>query len=162
VAGGGEFPLHVIDREIAFAHGYGQITNAVARGSGLRSTLREAEEGGALIGVMAELMAEDAEGGRGVAKTAGDVAGGLFIDEESAESFVLALQGELRGEEEFLVRMGNYLIHSTGWHDQIVLQKHLLVNMFLDVEGRTSKTCKQARRIMHILRAAEERRMGQT
>ena len=59
-------------------------------------------------------MAEDAEGGRGVAKTAGDVAGRLFIDEEGADSFVLTLQGELWGEEEFLVRGGDYLIYSTG------------------------------------------------
>jgi len=87
----------------------------------LRATLREAEEGGALLGVVAELMAEDAEGGGGVAKTAGDVAGGLFIDEEGADRFVLALQGELWGEEELLVRRGDYLIHSTGWHNQIVL-----------------------------------------
>jgi hypothetical protein len=87
----------------------------------LRSTLREAEEGGALLGVVAELMAEDAEGGRGVAKTAGNVAGGLFINEKGAERFVLTLQGELWSEEEFLVRWGDYLIHSTGRHNQIVL-----------------------------------------
>jgi hypothetical protein len=66
-------------------------------------------------------MAEDAEGGRGVAKTAGDVAGRLFLDEEGAESFVLTLPGELWSEEEFLVRRGDYLIHSTGSHNQIVL-----------------------------------------
>ena len=41
---------------------------------------------------------------KGVAKTAGDVAGVFFLDEEGAERFVLTLQGELRGEEEFLVR----------------------------------------------------------
>jgi hypothetical protein len=73
------------------------------------------------MGVMAELMAEDAEGGRGVAKTAGDVAGRLFIDEEGAESLVLTLQGELWSEEEFLVRRGDYLIYSTGRHNQIML-----------------------------------------
>jgi hypothetical protein len=87
----------------------------------LGTALREAEEGDALLGVVAELMAEDAEGGRRVAKTAGDVAGRLFIDEKGAESFVLALQGELWGEEEFLVRRSDYLIHSTGRHNQIVL-----------------------------------------
>ena len=76
-------------------------------------------------------MAEDAEGGRGIAKTAGDVAGRLFLDEEGAEGFVLTLQGELRGKEEFLVRGCDYLIHSTGGHTQIVLYKHYPVNMFL-------------------------------
>jgi hypothetical protein len=121
MADGGELPLNVIDREIAFAHGDGQITNAVARGSGLRTPLRLAEEGGTFLGVVAELMTEDAEGGWGIAKTAGDVPGGLFLDEEGAESFVLTLQGELWDKEEFLVRWRDYLIHSTGWHTQIVL-----------------------------------------
>ena len=74
------------------------------------------------MGIVAELMAEDAEGGRGIAKTAGDVAGGLFLDEEGAESFVLTLQGKLRGEEEFLVTRCDYLIHSTGRPIHIVPQ----------------------------------------
>jgi hypothetical protein len=87
----------------------------------LRSTLREAEERGALLGVVAELMAEDAEGGRGVTKTAGDVAGRLIIDEQGADRFILTLQGKLWSEEELLVRRGDYLIHSTGRHNQIVL-----------------------------------------
>jgi hypothetical protein len=89
-----------------------------------------AEEGSALLGIVAELMAKDAEGARGVTKTAGDVAGGLVIDEEGAESFVLTLHGELGGQEEFLVRLGDYLIYSTGLHIPIVLQKHATVNMF--------------------------------
>ena len=76
-------------------------------------------------------MAQDAKGAQRVAETAGDVAGGFFIDEEGAESFVLALQGELWGKEELLVRRYDYLIHSTGLHIQIMPQKHYLVNMFL-------------------------------
>ena len=72
MAGGSEFALHVIDGEIAFAHGHGQITNAVAGGRGLRSALRLAEEGSAFLRVVAELMAEDAEGAGGVAEAAGD------------------------------------------------------------------------------------------
>jgi hypothetical protein len=66
VTGGSEFPLHVIDREIAFAHGYRQLPNAVAGRGGLRPALRLAKEGSALLGIVAELMAEDAEGARGV------------------------------------------------------------------------------------------------
>jgi len=65
----------------------------------LRTPLRLAEEGGAFLGGVAELMAEAAEGGWGIAKTAGDVPGGLFLDEEGAERFVLAMQGELWGKE---------------------------------------------------------------
>src|SRR6266542_3645132 len=70
VASGSEFAPHVIDREIAFTHGNRQITDAVAGGRGLRPTLRLAEEGGALLRVVAELMADDAEGARGVAEAA--------------------------------------------------------------------------------------------
>jgi len=62
-----------------------------------------AEEGSALVGIVTELMAEDAEGARGVAEAASDVAGGRVLDEESTEGFILALQGELRGEEEVLI-----------------------------------------------------------
>jgi hypothetical protein len=124
VAGGSEFALHVIDREIAFAHGHRQIPNAVAGGRGLRSSLRLAEEGGAFLRVVAELMAEDAEGAGGVAEAAGDVAGGLLIDEVSTEGFVLALQGELGGEEEVEVARCRYLIRSAGLHIWIMLQKH--------------------------------------
>ena len=121
MAGGGEFPLYVIDREVALAHGYGQIPDAVADRGGLRSTMRLAEEGGAFIGVVAELMAEDAEGAQGIAETAGHIAGGLFIDEEGSEGFVLALQRELWGKEELLVGGSNSLIDRTGGHIEIML-----------------------------------------
>ncbi len=116
MAGGGQFALHVIDREIAFAHSYRQIPNAVARGRRLRAALRLAEEGSALLGIMAELMAKDAEGAGGVAEAAGHVGRGLLIDEESAEGFVLALHRELGGKEEFLVGRSRYPICSAGVH----------------------------------------------
>src|SRR6266567_4074143 len=51
-----ELTLHVIDGEIAFAHGHGQIANAVAGGRGLRSALGLAEEGSAFLRIVAELM----------------------------------------------------------------------------------------------------------
>jgi len=145
VARGSEFPLHVIDREIAFPHGDRQITDAVASGGGLRSTLRLAEEGSALLGIVAELMAKDAEGAWGVTKTAGDVAGGLVVDEEGAESLVLALNGELWGQEEFIIRLGDYLIYSTGLHTMIVLQKHATVNMFWIAGSNEWLLCRQVR-----------------
>ena len=91
-----------------------------------------AEERSAFFRVMAELIAEDAEGARGVAETAGDIAGRLVIDEAGAEGFVLALQRELRGEEEILVRWSRSVSRSAGVHIQIVLRKHSLVNMFVE------------------------------
>jgi hypothetical protein len=92
--------------------------------------MRLAEEGSAFGGVVAELMAEDTEGARGIAETAGDVAGGFFIDEEGAQRFVLALHGELWGKEELPVRRFDYLIHGTGRHIDMMLHKHSVVKMF--------------------------------
>jgi hypothetical protein len=40
-------------------------------------------------------MAQDTKEARRVTETAGDVGGGLLLNEEGTESFVLALQGEL-------------------------------------------------------------------
>jgi len=56
MTGGSEFALHVIDGEIAFAHGNRQIANAVAGGRGLRTAMRHAEEGSAFLRVVAELI----------------------------------------------------------------------------------------------------------
>ena len=80
--------------------------------------------------VVAELITQDAEGTGGIAEAAGDVGGGLFLDEVSTQRFILALHGELRGEEEVLVARCCYLIGSAGLHISIVLPKHLRVNMF--------------------------------
>src|ERR1019366_1873245 len=109
VAGGSEFALHVIDREIAFTHGYRQIPN--------------------------------------------EVAGGILIDEVSAEGFVLALHRGLGGKEEVFVRRSDYLIYSTGAHTQIVLQKQSTVNMFWSVEGRQITECKQEWHQLHTVGA---------
>lgn len=53
--------------------------------------------------IVAELIAEDAEGAGGIAEAAGDVGGRLLLEEVSPEGFLLALHGELRGQEEVLV-----------------------------------------------------------
>jgi hypothetical protein len=91
-----------------------------------------AEEGSAFLRIVAELMAEDAEETGGVAEAAGAVAGGFLIDEVSAEGFVLALQGELRGKEEVPVARCHYFIYGTERHIQMMLPKHDVVNMFRD------------------------------
>ena len=96
----------------------------------MRSALRLAEEGGAFLRVVAELITQDAEGAGGISEAAGDVGGGLVVDEVSTEGFILALQRELRGEEEVLVARCRYLIRSAGLHISIVLPKHGAVNMF--------------------------------
>ena len=62
------------------------------------------------------MITEDAEGASRIAEAAGDVGGGLLLDEVGTQGFVLALQGELRGEEEVLVARCRYLIRSAGRH----------------------------------------------
>jgi hypothetical protein len=42
-------------------HANGQISDAVARGRGLWTALGLAEEGGAFVGIVAELMTENAK-----------------------------------------------------------------------------------------------------
>src|ERR1017187_10102348 len=75
VAGGSEFALHVIDGEIALAHGHRQITDPIAGGRRWRSALRLAEEGGAFLRVVAELITQDAEGTRRVTEATGGLTG---------------------------------------------------------------------------------------
>ncbi len=135
MADGSEFALHVIDREVPFTHGNRQITDAIAGGRRLRSALRLAEERGAFLRVVAELVTQDAEGAGRIAEAAGDVGGGLVLDEVSTEGFILALHGELRGQEEVLVAWRRYLFRSAGLHIWIVLPKHGVVNMFREERG---------------------------
>ena len=85
--------------------------------------------------VVAELVTQDAEGAGRIAEAAGDVGGGLVLDEVSTEGFILALHGELRGQEEVLVAGRRYLIRSAGLHISIVLPKHGAVNMFREKRG---------------------------
>ncbi len=73
MTGGGEFALHVIDREIALAHGHRQITDAIAGGRGLGSALWQTEERSAFLRIVAELITQDAERAWGITEAAGDV-----------------------------------------------------------------------------------------
>ena len=59
-----------------------------------------AEEGGTLLRVMAELVAEDAETAGRVAKELGSFGGEEILDKEGTQRLVLAMQGLLGGEEE--------------------------------------------------------------
>ena len=53
-----------------------------------------------LIGVVTELMAQDAEGARGIAETLRYLMGGEAFDEVGAQGLVLAVEGMLWGKEE--------------------------------------------------------------
>jgi hypothetical protein len=84
-----------------------------------------AEEGGALVGVVTKLMAEDSKSALGVAETASYIDGGLVFDEEGAEGFILALQGKFGRKEEMAVWGSRYPIDSAGRHISMMLHKTL-------------------------------------
>jgi hypothetical protein len=58
------------------------------------------EESGALGGLMAELITEDAESAWGVIEAAGDLGRRKLIQKIGAEGFVLAVKGGFGSEEE--------------------------------------------------------------
>ena len=100
VPGGGQLAADVVDGEVPLPHGDDQVADAIARGRRVRPLAGGREEGGALGGVMAELVAEDAEGPRGVAEAASDLVGGESLDEVGAEGLVLSLERRFGGQEE--------------------------------------------------------------
>ena len=100
MAGLSQLALHVVDREVALAQGHGRLADAVAGGSRARAALNLAEEGGALLGVMAELMAQDAEGAGRIAEALGGFGRRELFDEESAQGLVLPLEGLFGGKED--------------------------------------------------------------
>ena len=100
VPGGGQLASDVVDGEVPLPHGHDQVADAIARRGRVRPLAGGREEGGALGGVVAELMAEDAEGPRRVAEAASDFVGGESLDEVGAEGLVLPLERRFGGQEE--------------------------------------------------------------
>ena len=128
VAGLGQFALDVVDGEVALAHGDDQFAHRVTRGCALGPMARGAEEL-ALVGVVAKLVAQDAEGAWGVAEASRDLLGGAVFDEVGTQGLVLALQGMFGGKEEpgFWV---SYVFTSTQRHTSILLYYQSLVKHF--------------------------------
>ena len=83
---------------VLFAQGDDERAGGILLGLGAGPGPGGEEEGG--LGVMAEVVAKDAEGGRGVAESAGDLVRGAVIDEVGPEGLVLALPGQGGFEEE--------------------------------------------------------------
>ena len=70
MSGVGKFALDIVDREVAFPQGDDEFPDAIA-GRGIPwSVLHDLEEAGAFVGIVAELVAENAEGAGRVAETA--------------------------------------------------------------------------------------------
>jgi hypothetical protein len=95
----GQLALNVVDREVALAQRHHQLADRIAGGCGVRAG-EGAEEGRALLEVVAELVTEDAEGAGGIAEPPSRLGGRELLDEVGAEGFVLAMQRAFGGEEE--------------------------------------------------------------
>ena len=67
----------------------------------MRSALGLAEEGSALFGVVAELVAEDAKEALGVAEAAGDFGRRLLLDEVSARASYWRCKGNWGARKKF-------------------------------------------------------------
>jgi hypothetical protein len=86
----------------------------------LRATANVLEVALLGVGFVAEAVAEDAEGGRGVAEVAGDLTGGAPFGEVGAERLVLAVEGFL-GLEKEVGGVGYYPITTTDRHIYYIL-----------------------------------------
>ena len=134
----GQLPLDVVDREVALTHGYGQLADRVASGGRTGTVLRQAEETGALVRVVAKLMTEHAESTRRIAEAPSRLGGGEIFDEEGAEGLVLALERLLGRSEEVSCLGISYAFTSTDTHDPSMLQKHTEHKLFVGDAGKTS------------------------
>jgi len=91
--------LNVVDRKVSFAQSHHQLADWIAGGCRVRAG-EGAEKGRALLRVVAELMAEDAEGAGRVAEAPSRFDGRELLNEVGAEGFVLAMERLLGGKEE--------------------------------------------------------------
>lgn len=99
-----QFPLDVVDREVALAHGHHQLAHPIPSRRRLRPPTEVAEEALLAIAVTAELMAQDPEAAGGIAEPLGDLFRRQLVREVGSQGFILALQGldGLEKEEGFL------------------------------------------------------------
>jgi len=100
VPGVGEFALDVVDGQVAFAHGDDEFADRIANRGIAWSVLHDPEEAGAFVGIVAKLMAKDAEGAGGIAEAACDFVRRQPPDEKGTERFILTVEGAVGSEKE--------------------------------------------------------------
>ena len=99
---------------------HGQGAHAIPCGGVVWAGLGVLEKAVALVPVMAEVRAEDAEGIGGVTEALGGLGSGQLFDKIGAERLILAVGGGFRGEEEAGLRGNSYLISSIDSHIYIL------------------------------------------
>jgi hypothetical protein len=87
------------------------------------------KEASAFGGIVAELVAEDAQGAGGVGEATSNLRARELLDEVSAEGFVLAVEGDFRDKEELGVRVSSYLITRIVDHYASILYREVDVNL---------------------------------
>jgi hypothetical protein len=100
VSGLGQFALDVVDREVPFAQGHDEFAYPITGRSVTWPMLDRLKEAELLVGVLAELVAEDTKRAGRVAEAARDLLGRAAFEEVGAEGLVLSVQGVFGGEEE--------------------------------------------------------------
>jgi len=93
----------------------------------VRSRLGVLEERGALLGVVAELVAKDPQGVGGITEALGGLGSGQLFDKVGAQGLILAVEGGFRGEEEAGISGNSYLLSSIDSHINI-LSQYLVVS----------------------------------
>ncbi len=81
----------VIDGEVLFSEGDDEFAEGIGLRCRLRSLGRGQEEGA--VGILAELMDQDAKAAGGVTEAAGNFGAGNVVHEEGAQGLVLAMGG---------------------------------------------------------------------
>jgi hypothetical protein len=125
VAGGSQFRLDVVNRQIALTYRHGQFANTVASGSRAGTARRRREKGGALLRVVSELIGEHAKAAGRIAEAPGGPGRRDLFGEEGARGLVLALEGQLGGEEKSGGIGLCYATTSTAIHVDTMLLKQL-------------------------------------
>jgi hypothetical protein len=92
-------PADVIDGEVRFAQGDALSAELASLGRGVRAFGGVQEE--KAVGVLAELVDQGTDAGRGIPEAGGDLGSRLLRDTVGAEGFVLAM-GSVAGLEEAL------------------------------------------------------------
>ena len=136
MAGGSQFPLDVVNRQIVLTHRHGQFANAVAGGSRAGAARRRWEKGGALLRVVSEQIGEHAKAAGRIAEAPGGLGRRDLFGEEGAQGLVLALEGQLGGEEKSGGISLYYATTSTAIYIDTMILKQTDVNMFLRGNAR--------------------------
>jgi hypothetical protein len=92
-----------------------------------------------LFAIVSELVAQDAEGTRGVAEPAGHLMGLTPFDEKGSKGFILSVQGLFGAQKEPDLRGVRYPIAMIGSHAFIMLPSSIRCQHIVCPERKTTR-----------------------